>query len=300
MEEVTRTEEQNKRKGLIFSVVFHTMIVIIAALYGFTYQSPPPEPGGIMVNLGIPDVGQGNENAPGGKPAEPVKEPEPEPAKETPPPAKSEPVKEKPKAEPQKEVKKTEDPAAVALRKKQEEDKRKADAEARQRVEEQRKQQEAEAKRKAEAEAQRKAEEARKKELQDMVSGGLGGGSGSGKGNTGKPGNQGDPGGDPNSNVLTGISTGSGVVGGGLGNRGVAKRGPAIQDNSQVQGTVVISLCVDKNGNVIGEPEFTQRRSSTADAKLVRLAIQNAKQWKFQPGSVDRQCGTIGYDFKLK
>ncbi|RME11718.1 MAG: hypothetical protein D6816_01770, partial [Bacteroidetes bacterium] len=63
MEEVTRTEKENKRKGLIFSVVFHTLIIFIAALYGFSYQVPPPEPGGILVNLGIPDVGQGDENA---------------------------------------------------------------------------------------------------------------------------------------------------------------------------------------------------------------------------------------------
>ena len=296
MEDISRTEEQNKRKGLIFSVVFHTLVIILAALYGFTYQSPPPEPGGILVNLGVPDVGQGNENAPAGEPVKPVEKPEPEPVKETPPPKpepKTEPVKEQPKPQPQKEVRTTEDPAAVALRKRQEEERKKAEAEAKAKADA------AEAARKAE-DARKAEEERKRKELEALVSGGLGGGSGSGKGNTGKPGNQGDPGGDPNSNVLTGISSGSGTVGGGLGNRGVARRGPAIQDNSQVQGTVVISLCVDKDGNVIGEPEFTQRGSTTSDANLRRLAIQNAKQWKFQPGTVDRQCGTIQYDFRLR
>ncbi len=300
MEDISRSEEQNKRKGLIFSVVFHTMVVILAALYGFTYQSPPPEQGGILVNLGIPDVGQGDENAPAGQPAKPVEKPEPQPEESTPPPpaeSKPEPVKESPK--PVKEVKKTEDPEAIALKKKREEEKRKADAEARERAEQERREREAEAQRKAEAERQRKAEEARKKELEDLVSGGLGGGKGSGKGNTGKPGNQGDPNGDPNSDILTGISTGSGTVGGGLGNRGVLRKGPAINDNSQDQGTVFLDVCVDKNGNVISA-DYTQKGSTTASTRLIALAKQNAKAWQFSKGDVDKQCGTIRYDFKLK
>lgn len=299
MEDLTRSEKDNRRKGWIFSVVFHTLAIVLLALYGFTFQNPPPEAGGVMVNLGIPDVGQGDENAPAGTPAKPVEEPEPQPEEEATPPPPAEEKPSKPKDNPVKDVVKTEDPEAIALKKKKEQERKKAAEEAKQRAEAERKKQQEIAEEKAEAERKRKAEEARKKELEDLVSGGLGGGKGSGKGNTGKPGNQGDPNGDPNSDVLTGISSGSGQVGGGLGNRGVLKKGPSINDNSQDQGTVYLDVCVDKNGSVISA-DYTQRGSTTASTRLIALAKQNAKAWKFSKGNVDKQCGTIRYDFKLK
>ena len=297
-----KTEKKDRRKGLIFSVVFHTVLIVLLALFGLSWQSPPPEPGGILVNLGIPDVGQGDENAPKGDPAPPVEETKPEPKKETPPPPKETkptPKKEtKPTPTPKKEVKKTEDPNAAAIRKQKEQERKKREAEAR-------KKREAEAKAKAEAEAKRKAEAARKaeedrkrKELENLVSGGLGGGKGSGKGNTGKPGNQGDPGGDPNAGALSGISTGSGTVGGGLSGRGY-KRPAAPKDNSQETGTVVVYVCVDKRGKVISA-EYTQAGSTTSNSSLKRIAIANAKKYRFDSGSVDKQCGTIRYDFKVK
>ncbi len=298
MDELTRTESANKRKGLIFSVVFHTVAIILLALFGLSFQNPPPEQGGILVNLGIPEeMGTGNENAPEGKPAEAAEEPEPEPEKEEVPPPREKPKKEveKPKPTPEKPVVKTEDPEAIALKKKKEEEKKRQETEARERQEAERKRKEAET-----AEAKRKADEAKKQqELKDQIGGALGGGKGKGKGNSGKTGNPGDPNGDPNSDVLTGISTGSGVVGGGLGNRGVVKKGAPISDNSQEEGTMYLDICVDQNGNVISA-EYTQRGSTVNSSRLKQLAIQNAKQWKFKPGEVDKQCGTIRYDFKLK
>ncbi|TAK40203.1 MAG: hypothetical protein EPO28_10435 [Saprospiraceae bacterium] len=297
MEDISRTEEQNRRKGFIFSVVFHTALIILAALYGFSYQSPPPEPGGILVNLGIPDVGQGDENAPQSEVA-PSEAPEEVPVEETPPPPSPTKATVKPTPAPKKEVVKTEDPEAAALKKQKEEARRQQELEAKREAEAERQRvaTETEAKQKAEAERQRKAAEAQA--LKDKIAGGLSG-SGKGKGNTGKPGNQGDPNGDPNSNVLEGISTGSGVVGGGLGGRGIWKQGPSIKDNSQEQGTVFLDVCVDADGNVISA-EYTQKGSTTNNSRLKQLAIQNAKAWKFLKGGLDKQCGTIRYDFKLK
>ncbi|GAB4246462.1 MAG: hypothetical protein Kow0027_07570 [Saprospiraceae bacterium] len=289
MEEVTRTEKENKRKGLIFSVVFHTLIIFIAAFYGFKYQVPPPEPGGILVNLGIPDVGQGTENAAESSPAEPVKEVAEKPQEEATPPPKPQPkAEEKPV---QKEVKTTEDPAAAALKKKQQE-------EARKKAEEERKRKEAEAEANRKAEEERKRKEAEAQRLKDQIAGGLSG-SGKGKGNTGKPGNQGDPSGDPNASALEGISSGAGVVGGGLSGRGVMRKGPPIKDNSQEQGTVVLEVCVDRSGKVISA-EYLLKGSTTADPKLISLAKQNAFAWRFSEGNVDKQCGTIRYEFRLK
>ncbi|MFQ5447672.1 MAG: hypothetical protein ACE5FF_12135 [Saprospiraceae bacterium] len=296
MEDISRTEEQNKRKGLIFSVVFHTLVIILAALYGFTYQNPPPEPGGILVNLGIPDVGQGDENAKESASA-PAETPEKVAEEATPPPPPQKTV-EKPTPTPKKEVVKTEDPEAVALRKKKEQERRQQQAEAKRKAEAERQRLAAEAEARRKAEAERKRKEAEAPALKDKIAGGLSG-SGKGKGKTGKPGNQGDPSGDPNSNVLEGISTGAGVVGGGLGGRGVLKKGPSIKDNSQEQGTVYLDVCVDANGNVISA-RYTQKGSTTANSRLKQLAIRNAKAWKFSKSSIDKQCGTIRYDFKLK
>ncbi len=284
---------------MIFSVVFHTLILVLCMLYGFTFQNPPPEAAGVLVNLGIPDVGQGEENSPEAAPAEPAAEPEPEPE---PVEEEKEPVKEKPKpvkekpTEPKKDVVKTEDPEAAALKKKKEEEKRKADAEAREQAAADAKAR-AEAKAKADAEAKKRAEEAAKRDaLKDLGKPSKGGGTGGGKGNTGKPGNQGDPnGGD--SDILEGKTTGSGVVEG-FGGRGFKSPGKP-NDDSQETGTIAVRVCIDKNGNVTSA-EYTQKGSSTASSRLKTIAIANAKKYKFEAGGPDSQCGTITYTFRVK
>jgi TonB family protein len=150
---------------------------------------------------------------------------------------------------------------------------------------------EAEAKRKAEAEAQKQAEyEKAKKQFGDSF--------GDGKGKNDKPGNQGDPNGDPDATKLDGISTGSGMVGGGLGDRGVVFE-PKIKDDSQKTGTVVVRVCVNRNGEVISA-DYTQKGSTTADSELRQIAITSAKKFKFSKSSVDKQCGTITIDFKVR
>ncbi|MDX1941219.1 MAG: hypothetical protein SFU99_11750 [Saprospiraceae bacterium] len=291
---ISQKEQQNKRYGMIISTIIHTVLILLALLPMVYFQNPPPEQEGILVNLGLPDVGQGNENA---GPAEPVAEEESKPEEE----AEPEPVKErevekpaKTEPTPQKEVVKTEDPEAVALREQKKREKEEQDRQAREEA----------AKRKAAEDAKKKAEaeqaarEAEAKRLKDQLAGGFSG-SGGGKGNTGKPGNQGDPNGDPNAKNLEGISTGKGDVGGGLDARGILKRGPGVTDNSQSVGNAVIRVCIDKDGNVTSA-EFTQKGSTIADGALKNKAIADAKQWKFGKGEVDTQCGTITYRFKLQ
>jgi hypothetical protein len=188
------------------------------------------------------------------------------------------------------------EPDLVAIqKKKQEEDARKQEVEAerQKRVEEAKKkaEAEAEAKKKADQEAQEKAEyEKAKKQFGDSFGGG--------KGKTDKPGNQGDPNGDPDAKKLEGISTGSGMVGGGLGDRGVLFE-PKISDNSQKTGTVVVRVCVDRNGDVVSA-DYTQKGSTTADSELRQIAISSSKKFRFSKSSVDKQCGTITIDFKVR
>lgn len=298
----SQAEEKNKKKGLTTSIIIHIGLIILALIPLLTFPDPPPGQEGILVNLGLPDVGQGDENAGPATPAEPeVSEPEEEKVeevKETPPP----PTKAPDPAPKQKEVVQQEDPNEIALKKQKQQQEAEQKRIEQEKADQLRKEQAAaDAKRKAEEEAKKKAaeEEARKKAEADKLKNQIGGlfGNGSGKGNTGKPGNQGDPNGDPNAEKLEGVSTGSGTVGGGLGNRGGS--GPAITDDSQKSGTVVVKVCIDQNGNVVSA-EFTQSGSTTGDATLKNLAVNNAKKWRFKGGSVDKQCGTITYRFKVQ
>ncbi len=303
---VGRYELANRRKARVGSIIWIILFLLLILIPWLTFPDPPPGQEGILVNLGIPDVGQGDENAPPSEAEEVAEIEESEPVEEAEeveeevvePPTPSE-----PKEKTEKEVVKTEDPDAIALRKKkekerQEEMERQKEIDRQKEIERQKemeRQKELEKKRKAEAAKRAKQKEADK--LKDQLGGLFG--SGSGKGKTGTAGNQGDPNGDPNSDILEGISTGKGRVGGGLGSRGV-RNSPTVTDNSQKTGVVVISVCVDSSGNVIGTPKFTQKGSTTADSRLIDLAIQNAKRWRFDKATIDKQCGTIKYDFKVK
>ncbi|KAA3622082.1 MAG: TonB family protein [Bacteroidetes bacterium] len=285
----TPIEEKNKKRGIRAAVLFNVALILLALIPIIRFQDPPPGQEGILVNLGIPDVGQGDENAAAAEIQEEEATVEEEQQEEE-----VEEVESEPESDPEpveKEIVTTEDPEAIAIKKQKEKEareKREAEAEAKRKAEA-----EAEAKRKADAE--RKAKEDAANKLKE----GLGlEGLGKGKGNTGKDGNQGDPGGDPNSDILTGVSTGSGTVGGGLGSRGRVKS-PRVQENSQAAGTVVLNVCVDSDGNVISAT-YTQRGSTTGNSQLKAAAVRNAKQWKFSKGGPDKQCGTITYNFKVQ
>ena len=292
------TEQEHKRRGRTVAIAVHVGLLLLALYPFLKYPDPPPGQEGIMVNLGLPDVGQGDENAAAAEPseaeeAEPEVEVEEEVVEEEAEPEETKAVEE-PEPVEEKKVIETEDPNALALKRKKEKEaaKKKAEEEA------EKKRKAAEAKKKAEAEAKKKADAKRKADAKDFgKSLGLDG-LGKGKGNTGKDGNQGDPNGDPNASRLEGISTGAGNVGGGLSARGV-RRSPKVSENSQKSGRIVLNVCVDQNGKVTSA-EYTQKGSSTADAQLRAAAIRNAKSWQFSKGALDKQCGTITYNFKVK
>lgn len=302
----TVAEERNYK--VISGTVSFTVHITILLLLFFTKMItdtpiPPIENGGVLVALGQPDAGMNDEPTPGppsadsGSPTssdEEEEEPQPverEPVREEP--RKSEPVREK---EPEKVT--TEDPEAIAIKQRQEKERRERE-EATDRARKEEDARKAEAKREADAKAKRDADA---KALKDKLAGGFGGGgkngSGSGSGAGGKPGNQGQPDGDPNGKALEGVSTGTGTIGGGLGNRGVA-RAPKIEDNTQQVGTVVLQVCVDQDGSVVSA-DFTQKGSTISDGALKNKAISNAKQWKFNKGEVEKQCGTITYRFRVQ
>ena len=307
--EETMSNEKDRKRGWITSLAVHAVLLILALLPFLTYPDPPPGQQGVLVSFGAPDMGSGDDRPDTQQEEEVVPEPpseeevveeETEPVEEEvveevveevpPTPAEPEPVPEMPE-----EVVTQDEPDLVAIQKKKEQEAReKEEAEERERqAEEARKKAlaEAEAKKKAEEEAKKKAEyEKAKKQFGDSF--------GSGKGKTDKPGNQGDPNGDPDASRLEGISTGSGMVGGGLGDRGLVYE-PKITDNSQKTGVVVVRVCVGRDGNVVSA-NYTQKGSTTADSQLREIAIRNAKKFKFAKSSIDKQCGTITIDFKVR
>ena len=278
---------ESRRRGMIGTIVIHALILALLLLPLITFPIPPPGQQGILVSLGVPEQGQGND-----KPATQNKEVvKPQPvAAEQPQEAPSKQVEKK--VEPaKKDVITAESPQIVAVdesEKERERERLEAEAEMKrqQEAEEARKRAEAEAIAKKQAEA-----DANKKQFSNIL-------SGSGKGSTDTPGNQGDPNGDPNAAVLEGISSGSGMVGGGLGDRGVLYE-PRIQDNSQKTGKVVVNVCVDQAGDVVSAT-YTQRGSTTTDSELKDLAIRSAKKFRFTDSEIEKQCGTITIDFKLQ
>lgn len=285
-------EEKNKRRGLLVSIAIHIALFLILLIPLFQFPIPPPGQQGILVSLGIPDMGQGEEVA-ASSAEEQTEQEEAEPAAAAEAQPEQEEVQEKRAASSDHivDTKSNTPIVSEAEKKKLAEEQREKQKQA-QLAEERRKQEDAR-KKAAEEEARKKAEyEKKKNEYGDLF------GTGDGKGNTGTSGNQGSPDGDPNAKALEGISSGSGMIGGGLGNRGVLYE-PSITDRSQKVGKVVVRVCVGRNGSVT-EAEYTQKGSTTTDADLRSLAERSARQFKFTPSDVDKQCGTITIEFKVR
>lgn len=280
------SQEENKRRGWVFSLTIHALIILLALLPWFKFQDPPPQKEGILVSFGAPDMGRGDSRpktqnqvkTPPKPPSENIEESKPQ---TTPPP--------RPQTQTTKEVVTADNSDEVSIQKKQEQQRREQEIQEKQRQQ----QAEEEAKRKAEeAKAKQKAEyEKSKDQFGDLF-------GGSGKGKTDKPGNQGDPNGDPDATNLEGISTGSGRIGGGLGGRGVMHE-PTVKDNSQKTGKVVVKVCVGSSGNVVSA-DFTQRGSTTTDTQLINIATDAARKYRFSSSDITKQCGTITFDFKLR
>ncbi|MEE9373129.1 MAG: energy transducer TonB [Saprospiraceae bacterium] len=74
---------------------------------------------------------------------------------------------------------------------------------------------------------------------------------------------------------------------------------PQINDDSQKEGRVVINICVDPTGKVLSA-KYTQRGSTTTDNYLVKLALKNAKRYRFSPNHVPKQCGRVNIDFVVR
>ncbi len=291
-------KDENRKKGIIVSFMVHTLLLLIALVPYLVSEKIPEEISGIVVAFGSPDGGSSN--------ADPIAKTDTPIATETPKEdtskdddksstatSKQKETKDpKPSKKPVNDLKPLTNTSDVAVDDAQIE-KAKKDALAAE-AEEKRRQAEQiariEAQKKAEAEAKKAAFSDSKSKFSDLL--------GSGKGNNNNDGNAGNPKGDPNSDALNQLATGSGRIGGGLTDRGVLFE-PQIDDNSQYTGVVVVKVCVDRTGKV-SEAKFTQLGSTTTNKLLVDLAVGAAKKYQFTPSEVETQCGNITIEFKVK
>lgn len=316
------------KKGIIGTVIFHTVILILLIFLGFFTPLPLPGEEGILVNFGTTDDGFGErEPSPARNNPEPVQpveqQEETAPQPTTPPPT--------PQPEPAKEVAMTqeyEETAAIdaAEKKKREEEERR-----RQQVEEERRRQQelerirqaelererrAEAERKAQEEAERKAREEEQRKINEINNraqgafgnnesgtGGKGDGNESGQGATFPSGNQGVPTGDPNAGTYGPGGSGSGDQGSGISyslSGRSAKSLPKPKYPGNDEGLVVVKVTVDKYGNVT-QAEPGARGTTIMNRQFWNEAREAALKAKF---NVDEnapafQTGTISYRFSL-
>jgi hypothetical protein len=305
-----KTEEDSNQKGLLASLVMHTALACLMIFMPMTSGHYEHKEANIQVELpqdllggsalGLPDQGKGNNPAPG-KPdpdagnSEPTPAPEkPEPIAPAPEPIK--PVIAKPKPTPTPtappKTQTTEDPTAVAIRRQQEETRKKADEEKyRQQQADRVKRQADEAKiaeanrQRAEADAKAKAEQAAKDKFKGRFGTGTnggtngGGGTGDGRGNTGTAGNQGNPDGNPNSDNLTGFGRGPGNISG-FGNR-KAVNIPKCRNNSNEIGKVVIEATINGSGEVTNT-RFVAGGSTNNSQAAISEAAACVKGYRFE------------------
>jgi len=312
---VSPEEKEDQRRGAITSAIIHSLLILLVLWPFLTPPNPPPGQAGVLVSFAEPDAGEVGGDVPTSPPVssttEPIAEAVPEePVEETKPEKVKPAVKEKPEPvkRPVKEVTTDKNSRERALAKKKAAAKKEADrklkkaraaaAKEAQDAKDKIAKAKADAKRIADAkaaEAKRIADE--KAALADKYRK-LGTVDGSGGGNNDNPGNAGQQNGDPSGEALDGISTGSGVLGGGIAGRKIVGK-PSINDRSQNTGTVNVKVCVDSEGNVMSA-KYTQAGSTTANSSLIAKAVAGARKYKFDKNEREAQCGTIKINFKLQ
>lgn len=332
---MTDNKKKNIKAGLS-TILVHALIIGLLALLSLSKAQPDKEKEeGVPVLLGmVEDAGgedlgglpaeeassEGEENQTDETSAEevpvapppapkPVSAPKPTPAPKPQPAAKPLITQEQEKSIAAEEAKKKE--AEEAKKKAAEEARIKAEAEAKRKAAEdaakkraaeeaaRKKAAEEAARKKAEEEARKKAEAERKAAAaaNNRVAGAFGNAGNQGSsGNTKDNGSQGSPTGNSNMGATTGVG-GNGVTAD-VGNRIVKYLAAPDRSavTSETEGTVVVSITVTPEGNVIN-PKVV--KSTTASVAVKNAAIEAAKKTKFTPGTTT-DIGTTTYKFKAK
>jgi TonB family protein len=267
------------KKGLVGTVVFHAGLLAFAILFGFVTPLPLPEEEGILINFGTDDFGLGE--------AEPIYSEIPE-EQSTPPPQEAV----TPVESTEEIISQDFEEAPVITEKPQEKPQEERQEEVITPPEDARPVEQLQPP-PPEEEPQKVNERALYRGRRDTDATGP-------EGRTQGEGNQGSPTGSPDSdNYAQGLSSGSGI------NFSLAGRNPVSlpkpEYNSQVSGTIVVRIRVDREGKVISA-EPGQRGTNIADENLWESAKKAALKARFNAKSdaAYTQQGTITYHFVLQ
>lgn len=269
-------DKQSKLTGLIATVVFHGLILLL--LYLTCFSSKPQElESGILVMVGVDEMGGGEELQAA---EETHVEPEPQPEASQPSPATAPQPSPEPPAPKEPLLAQNDDNAPYIAEQKKKEQERLAEEKRRQQEEarrqaEIRRQQEEEARRIAEEEARRKAEEAERERKRQaaasMVAGAL-----NNNGSGAQSGMQGSPDGNSNLGATSGHS--------GFGDYDVSGRKlmgslPRPSFNSNESGKIVVNISVNGQGVVTQATIFTG--TTISNQQLRQATIEAAKKARF-------------------
>ena len=267
-------DTKHKKKSAVITAIILLLLLYAVFNFGMRYLDPPVEYG-VAINFGNSEVGRGKvvENTKQQSAKEKVEEIEEEKAEET----QEEVVKEDVITDD------TSEDTPVIEKKK----------------EEKKPEKEAPKKKKPQEKPKPKPSKATTDALNSLLNGASKDGSSGGEGDDDKEGTKGDKNGDPNSAKYYGKSgSGSG------GNYNLAGRTalskPIEKPNCQEEGTVVVSIEVDKNGKVIRATPGARGTTNSASC-LYQAAKKAALNTKWNPDSnaPSKQKGTIIYKFSL-
>lgn len=160
----------------------------------------------------------------------------------------------------------------------------------------------------AEAKAKKDAQDKKAKEIgnrtKNIFGGNGAGGSGNSESSTGKgngkgSGSQGNPFGSKDATGTEGSSKSGNGSSWSLGGRSLVGSLSKPVYSAQEEGKVVVSIIVDKSGNVISAE--VGRGTNTDNVALRKAAVNAAKKAKFNPIETDKnQSGSITYSFTLQ
>lgn len=253
---------EDKRKGLIATVVFHLILLIIFLFSGLKIPVPLPEEQGLPVQLDLGNTDFGAGEFQPKSTATPIDnaDPQPETQESTP----------------------TESPEEVATQETASDLTIPEKTEAKKPVEK-----------------KPELDERLKKAISGNPFQSKENNESKGEGNTDQAGDHGKKDGSENGNSLYGDKSGGGISHS-LGGRGF-KGAPAIQGNWQESGKIVVNIIVDRDGNVVRVTPGG-RGTTINNAELVRQVVESARKAKFTPkaDAPAEQKGTMEFTFVLE
>ena len=253
-------QKQNKRKAIIGTFLFHTLLLFCFVFLGLSYTIPPPPEEGITINFGFDNFGLGNN-----QPKEIIEKLQPE----------STSVEEaNTKEHNEITIQNSEDAPTIPEKTKQKKDipTKKIELE-----------------KEPDLKLNERSLYTGKKENLSKS-----------EGRNSEKGDQGSQDGDPNTNIHTVSGVGSNGITFNLGGRTISELKKPIY-KSQSQGTVVVTIRVNRYGKVINAIPGA-KGSTTTNSYLYRQAKEAALKTTFDPktNAPEIQIGTIIYNFRLQ